>query len=345
MADQLDTNDTPNTAAAEENLDDVFSSAFDDAVALAEGGTPAAKAESTEPATAPTEPQSVVEEQPTPTPAAAATDNPAQPAVSSDKPTDPAPAAAPAATAPAATAPETEPSGVDPKFIARAMAELQAEQQRQEQARQQQEQPAVKDLTYEDFLSTDDKAALDKLKTDWPDEYAAFGRLADARASALLTNHHNRFVQELNKFLAPLFQSIGKVEVNSHRSAILAVHSDFDAVLPQVQAWVAAKSGVAKTVYQGVLDKGTAEEINDLVAVYKKEANVQPGAAPATPASAGAPQPTPTPTPAPKPAAVDPAAAAALAAVPAAKRTPPINKDPNDFDTAFEEASKAVGMD
>jgi hypothetical protein len=217
---------------------------------------------------------------------------------------------------------------------------LAEEQQRLAQAQQQPAAPAAtKEYTQDDFLDDAAKASLAKFKTEWPDEYPAIERMVDARARALVTNEMNTLVADLNKVLAPITQSLGKSEVNAHMAAIRSAHPDFDAVVAPLKEWVAGQPALFRAPLEQVLTKGTAQEVIQLVGMYK-EAKVPVGAAPATPASS-APQEQPA-VPAPK-APVSPAALAATAAVPATNRTQQQGgTDPNDFEGAFAEAAAAL---
>lgn len=277
-----------------------------------------------------------------------ATDAPATDAPADDKPATDAPAApvtdAPIADKPAApAAPATEPTvedqarqlGIDPKYLAQAIAE---EQQRL--AKSQEEQPAApaepKVFAAEDFLAEDDKTAIAAFKKDWPTEFPAIERMILAHANAIAMNHQNSLVAQLNKVLAPIVQSVGRSEVNTHVATIKTAHPDYDAVLPKVREWAAAQPSFMRAAMENVLKNGNAAEVVDLVSAYKG-ASVPSGAAPVQPASTAAAQE------APKPAPVSPAAVAATAAVPPATRTKQTTtSDPADFDGAFAEASVAL---
>lgn len=278
---------------------------------------------------------------------APATDAPATDAPADDKPATDAPAApvtgAPAADKPAApAAPATEPTvedqarqlGIDPKYLAQAIAE---EQQRLSKAQEQPAAPAEpRVFAAEDFLAEDDKTAIAAFKKDWPTEFPAIERMILAHANAIAMNHQNSLVAQLNKVLAPIVQSVGRSEVNTHMTTIKTAHPDYDAVLPKVREWAAAQPSFMRAAMENVLKNGNAAEVVDLVSAYKG-ASVPSGAAPVQPASTAAAQE------APKPAPVSPAAVAATAAVPPATRTKQTTtSDPADFDGAFAEASVAL---
>lgn len=242
------------------------------------------------------------------------------------KDTQAAPDAAATAVTPAAP-PTHQP--LDPKFLAQAMVEAQALAEKNKPAAQ----PApAKPLTADDFLTEEDKKAIETFKTEWPTEHVAIGKLYDAKLKAELGNYQTQLLAELNGVLAPVFQSLGTVQANSHMGAIKAVHPDAETIAPNVVEWVKTQPSYVQPGMMQVLKEGNATQIVELLNDYKKTL-VTPDAAPVTPAPAAENKGTP-----PK-KGVDPAAVAALAAVPAAQRpTPAARPSDNDFDAAFDEA-------
>lgn len=241
------------------------------------------------------------------------------------KDTQAAPDAAAAAVPPAQPAHQP----LDPKFLAQAMVEAQALAEKNKAA----VQPApAKPLTADDFLTEEDKKAIETFKTEWPTEHVAIGKLYDAKLKAELGNYQTQLLTELNGVLAPVFQSLGTVQANSHMGTIKAAHPDAETIAPNVVEWVKTQPSYVQPGMMQVLEKGNATQIVELLNDYKKTL-ASPGAAPVTPAPAAENKATP-----PK-KGVDPAAVAALAAVPAAQRaTPAARPSDNDFDAAFDEA-------
>lgn len=196
------------------------------------------------------------------------------------------------------------------------------------------EQPPV---TLDSFLSDDEKALLAKYDDEWSD----VAKAESIRRRAEMQYQTHQIYTEVAKALAPLTEVLREVKVKTHFDTIRQAHPDLEQVLPGVQAWVDQQPASLQGVFSQVLKAGTAEQVVDLVAAYKK--TVPPGAAPvapappvtpsapplaATPASRQAPRPTPTA-----------AAVAATAAVEMGKRTAIApGADPNDFSGAFAEA-------
>lgn len=311
--------------------DDGFDAAFNDAAGTAPVNAPEVEAVDdgkADPDAEPATTTAATDAEPTQEPAA--TDpEPAQEPVATDAEPAPAPTPAPAATDPAPTA---APADLDPKYLAQALAEA----QRIREAETTPASPAT-DKVYaaDDFLDAAAKASIDKFKQEWPEEFPAIQRMYQAEVQAQVTNATNALIKQLNGVLAPLFQTVGKTEVNAHWGAIRAAHADIDAVLPAVKEWVDKQPAFLQGSMRSVLEKGTAQAVVDLVSMYKG-ATVQTGAAPATPASSAAQEPAPKPAAKP---AVNPAALAATAAVPATQRQKPkAGADHTDFGSAFAEA-------
>ncbi|WP_055128522.1 hypothetical protein [Pseudomonas mediterranea] len=239
------------------------------------------------------------------------------------------PVAKPEAVVPPVQAPAAQ-QPLDPKFLAQAMVEAQQLAEKNKPA------PAAapaKPLVAEDFLTDDDKKAIETFKSEWPTEHTAINKLYDAKIKAELGNYKTQLIADLNVVLAPLYQSVGTVQANSHTGTIKAAHPDADAIAPAVVEWVKTQPSYSQVGMMEVLQKGNAAQVVELLNDYKKTL-APPGAAPVTPAPV-----VENKGPATKKAGVDPAAVAALAAVPAAQRpTPAARPSDNDFDAAFDEA-------
>lgn len=240
--------------------------------------------------------------------------------------TKPAAAPAPAPAEPIAT------PQIDPRFLAQALAE---EQQRLAQAAKPTEPFApAKPLTAADFLNATDNAAIEKFKTEWPDEHVAIQKLFQAEVQAHVGNALARQSQEFNAILAPLVAQANRAEVNSHEGAIHAAHPDANTIAPAVVEWIKTQPALYQPMLNQVIQQGSTQQVVDLLNQYKAAIG-QTSAAPVAPASSVPSSPAPA-----KPSAAPALAAAALAAVPAAQRSKPAaGADPLDFDAAFEEAS------
>lgn len=189
-------------------------------------------------------------------------------------------------------------------------------------------------------MTDDDKKVLGDYDKEWGEVSKAEG----IRRRAEMQMIQAQTFREIGKVLAPIVESIQRSQVTSHFATIRSAHSDFDAVLPSVQEWVAKQPALYRPALEHVLKQGTATEVVELVAAYKQAVG-QTSAVPAVPAPS-VPPATPAPAtapvvqaaqPSPKPAA--PAAAvAATAAVVSQRSNNQSAADPNDFDAALREA-------
>lgn len=264
-------------------------------------------------------------------PAAVAAD-PAKPAVDPAKPAAD-PVEAPATPLPKAVEQQQQP--LDPKYLAQAIAE--AQRLHTDQSQQPQKPAAPVKKTQADYLTAEQNAAIDRFKQDWPDEYSALMPLFNAQVQSELTNYRADLNAELNQILAPLFQTVGTVEVNSHRNTLLAAHPDIDSLdTEKVREWIDTQPAMFRPTMLAAFEKGTTRDVVELLTMYKQSTGVT-SAAPATPASLAQTKPAAVPAAAKQP--IDPAAKAALAAVPAAQRQQPSARPgDDDFDAAFAEA-------
>ena len=308
-----------------ETEDTDFSTAFSAAITAME--KPA------EPAAAPAAPAEPVAAAPA-APAEPAAAAPAEPAAAVPAaPAEPAAAtpAAPAAiipTPPEPAAPVPVPAAPVPPAPA-APAAVPAPTQAEFEA------SLLRDIP-DPVLAPADDAKIKAFEKEWPDlvepvrlqvEHAT--KLIEARFARLVSS----VVQNIYSDMAPMAQSFTKIETTSHRAGVLAVHPDYDTVLPKLEPWISQQPAYLASAMKSVYDAGNTDEIIDLVNRYKSANGLQPQAL-SPPAG-----PTPAATPDPKIVA----RAAELAPVKATRSAPqPAGVDPNDFNSAFAEASQAL---
>ncbi|MCR4338521.1 MAG: hypothetical protein NUW01_01395, partial [Gemmatimonadaceae bacterium] len=221
---------------------------------------------------------------------------------------------------PPATPPETPPA-TPPKA-----PEPPAETPEQKVAREQIEE-SIK--PYEP--SDDEKTALAKFKEEFPGEFTA----VEARLKSMDRDMNARVYKAVQSVLAQVAPRLATVEqqsdkaaLNEHVTKLHAAHSDYDAVIAKVPAWINTLPSYVKAAAQAVYDAGTTEDVIALVNDYKKANNMTtptPHSAPAVPAAK------------PKPDGADLAPVSSRRPV----TTPKGEADPNDFDGAFaEEAAR-----
>lgn len=111
---------------------------------------------------------------------------------------------------------------------------------------------------------------LEELRAEFP-ELAE--KLAPA-ISKLVEQGVSATVAKLTSMIEPLQANAHESAADKHFNAIRAAHSDFDALMAgdAVDKWIEKQPAFVRGRYQEVLEKGTANEVNELLSSYK-EAN------------------------------------------------------------------------
>lgn len=217
---------------------------------------------------------------------------------------------------------------IDPKFLAQAIAEEQERRQREAQAAQEQQQPE-KDVSYEDFLTEQDKAAIKLMDTEWSEVAGPVHALINAHVKAALAAQEKQVLAQVQQRLAPIEQVTAQSQEALYWSTIQASHPDFREAAAAIPEWIERQPKLVQPALRAAYDRGTAEQVIELLDTYKQAIGTT-GAAPAQPASSAAQVP---------PKAVPKAALDATLAPPTAQRSKmAASRDPNDADAAFMEA-------
>ena len=230
---------------------------------------------------------------------------------------------------------------IDEEALAAAYHAL-SEQRRKEQESDKQkaeeagdEATSPRDMTWQDYLSDEEKTELETYEKDWSEV---------SRAEQIKRDAHLRHVQDVvysdvASALAPLVEQFRTMQVEAHFNSIRSRHEDFDSIKDDVKNWVAEQPEFLRPTLEQVLEKGSADQVSELIDTYKQTKETT-GAAPNKPASSvnGNGDQKPPKKPARKPPSES--ARRATSAAPSAKRSsPPKTKDPDNFDGAFEEAA------
>lgn len=217
---------------------------------------------------------------------------------------------------------------IDPKFLAQAIAEEQERRQREAQAAQEQQQPE-KEVSYEDFLTEQDKAAIKLMDTEWSEVAGPVHALINAHVKAALAAQEKQVLAQVQQRLAPIEQVTAQSQEALYWSTIQASHPDFREAAAAIPEWIEKQPKLVQPALRAAYDRGTAEQVIELLDTYKQAIGTT-GAAPAQPASSAAQVP---------PKAVPKAALDATLAPPTAQRSKmAASRDPNDADAAFLEA-------
>lgn len=93
-----------------------------------------------------------------------------------------------------------------------------------------------------------------------------------ANIEQVLADKYGKSIEEVKEQLQPLKKSADESSVERHNSAITTAHPDAFTVVEtkEFSSWVNSQSGVVKSAYQRVLEKGTATEVIELLGDYKK---------------------------------------------------------------------------
>ena len=132
---------------------------------------------------------------------------------------------------------------------------------------------------------------LDKFRRDYNDDVLkAIELVAERKARKL--------VEEVNTSrIEPLQQAYAKTAQEAHFSAIRNAHGDWEQVVGSdaFQGWVGNQPGFLKAAYQSVLERGTAQDVVDLLGSFKA-ATTKPATKPTVnPAKVQAAKPVKTP--------------------------------------------------
>ena len=226
---------------------------------------------------------------------------------------------------PVAEQPQQVPQ-LDPKYLAQAIAEEQERRQREAQATQQEPE---KEVSYEDFLTEQDKSAIKLMDTEWSEVAGPVHALINAHVKAALAAQEKQVLAQVQQRLAPIEQVTAQSQEALYWSTIQASHPDFKEAAAAIPEWIEKQPKLVQPALRAAYDRGTAAQVIELLDTYKQAIGTT-GAAPAQPASSAAQVP---------PKAVPQEALAATLAPPTAQRSKMApSRDPNDADAAFMEA-------
>ena len=177
-------------------------------------------------------------------------------------------------------------------------------------------------------LTEAEVAAEAQSRKDFPTEWAAIDanakrqeRTFNARVYQAVQN----LLQHVDGRIAPVERATTDISYDRHMAALHAAHPDYDTVVTSLPQWIKTQPALFQPALQAAYDKGSTQDVIDLVAAYKKDV-------PAAPTDG-------TPPPVVKPKPND---AADLAPVTQRRTTPNPKgtKDPNDYSGAFDEAAE-----
>lgn len=173
-------------------------------------------------------------------------------------------------------------------------------------------------------LTQDDYKQLEAFEKDWPDVAKAMDLRAKEQAHAIVNHIFKEFAQEFR----PVAQTVQQMRAQMHMQELHSKVSDYDDVRDKVVEWANSQPDYLRGAYQHVIQRGTPEQVQDLINRYRAETAPPPAPAPVA-------APTKQLSPAVKKAAEK------LAPVQSKRSNVVRGDDPNDYDGSFEQWAKA----
>lgn len=175
-------------------------------------------------------------------------------------------------------------------------------------------------------LTEEEQKFLTEYEKDWPDISKAEAIKRKQEIYAAVQFVFSQMAGTLN----PIVDKFKESEYSQHEAAIKGVHEDYDDVREDVVKWATSQTGLRGKLFTEVVQSGTAEEIADLVSTWKE---VHGKTKPQVSQGAGSPA-----APAEPPAKAK-QAAQKLSVVSSKRTAVPAAQDPNDFESAWAEAT------
>lgn len=190
------------------------------------------------------------------------------------------------------------------------------------------QEPQYQPQAYEPppVLTQEDYKQLEAFEKDWPDVAKAMDLRAKEQAHAIVNHIFKEFAQEFR----PVAQQVLAMRQQMHVQELHTRVNDYDDIRDKVVEWANSQPDYLRGAYQQVIQRGSPEQVQDLINRYRQE-NAPPPAPAQAPAQA---QPKPLPPAVKK-------AAEKLAPVQSKRSNVVRGDDPNDFDGAFEQWAKA----
>ncbi len=173
----------------------------------------------------------------------------------------------------------------------------------------------------------EEQALLDDVIENFPEVSKALDivqRITMSKVDSIVEKRMSALLSQLNQQLAPVFATTQTVANNAHEQAILNKHSDAFDIIDAVGSWVDKQPPILQTTYKDVLEKGTADQVIQLLDLYKESTK------PVTPKESAA--------------EVEKKKAKLAAQEGVTSRQAPTREtlDPNDFSGAFNKYSQQV---
>ena len=126
----------------------------------------------------------------------------------------------------------------------------------------------------EEQPTTEEQATLDAAAGDFPlvaEAQKVHERVLLSKFNNMLNRAVSHITNQLDQRMAPLTSTVQTVANNSHEAAILKAHPDAFDMHSQIVEWVDGKPDILKTALSTTLNGGSAEQVNQLITMFKDE--------------------------------------------------------------------------
>ena len=123
----------------------------------------------------------------------------------------------------------------------------------------------------------EEKAAIEKMKADFPNEYAAMEarfKATDRDINARVHAAAVSLLNHMNSTVTPLAEGFNAASVEQHFAAIHKAHTDYDAVIVKVPEWIDKQPAYLRPALKQVYEKGTTQDVIELISDFKKATGI-----------------------------------------------------------------------
>jgi hypothetical protein len=141
------------------------------------------------------------------------------------------------------------------------------------------EEQKTKEELEDDLLSPEDKEALKQYEEDFDTIAKMEGKKREIEFKKLkkeLDEFKQSLLDELNSKLEPSVKSLSEMKVNAHFDAIDKAHPDREQYVDDgsIVKWIETKPKYLQKSMKEVYEKGTSDEVIELISDFKKENNI-----------------------------------------------------------------------
>lgn len=173
-----------------------------------------------------------------------------------------------------------------------------------------------------DLYTAEEKTFLETYRKDWPD----VAKAEELRSRALAREIVQYVFTQVGSAINPLTETVRELTASRQLADLEASNKDYGDIRDKVVDWAGKQPAYLQDAYNRVITEGTIDEVNDLIARYRKDT----GTVAAAPAAAAPAKKADIELPAATKKAVE-----SLAPVNSKRSAVVQTVDPNDFGAAF----------